>query len=369
MKGIKAWFGRCPRLHLWLGCAAALCAAFHLAKHSRPLMNFLAVQVAQPVKEALGALSALAPFSVAEVLIAAALGALALYLAALPGALLRRRTGRAALLYRRLAGLGAVLLSVYAALCLLWGVNYYADSFQQRAGIRTGPVSVAELTRTTAYFAAQLNETSAAVARDESGAFSVPRDAIYGEAAEIYRGAEARFPFLAMEDHTPKRVSFSRLMSAANFTGFFFPFTGEANLNDDSPACLLPATIAHEMAHQRGVASEDECNFLAVLACEESGSAVYAYSGWLFGFIHLSNALYSADPAAWEAVHAALDDRVRMDLAVNNAYWAQFSGPAADLSQDAYDGFLKSYGEQEGVRSYGAVVDLLVAWYGPRAAQ
>ena len=63
--------------------------------------------------------------------------------------------------------------------------------------------------------------------------------------------------------------------------GFFFPFTGEANLNVDSPECLLPATIAHELAHVRGVAPEQTANFVAILACDTSGDPLYAYSGYL----------------------------------------------------------------------------------------
>lgn len=67
-------------------------------------------------------------------------------------------------------------------------------------------------------------------------------------------------------------------------------------MNDDSPACLLPATIAHEMAHQRGIASEDECNFLAVLTCATSGNAVYEYSGYLMGFVHFKQRFVSGGP-------------------------------------------------------------------------
>ena len=152
--------------------------------------------------------------------------------------------------------------------------------------------------------------------------------------------------------------------SILGFTGVYFPFTGEANVNVDAPACLVPATIAHEMAHQRGIASEQECNFLAVLTCEMSGNAVYEYSGWLMGFIHLSNALYSVDPEGWAQLHGQLNDEVQADLRDNNAYWAQFESPAANVSQDAYDQFLKSYGESSGIQSYGEVVDLLVVYYG-----
>ena len=37
--------------------------------------------------------------------------------------------------------------------------------------------------------------------------------------------------------------------------------------------------------------------------------------------------------------------------------------PKGRLGEQVYDSFLKSYGQDLGVRSYGAVVDLLVAYY------
>ena len=271
---MRAFFQRHAVLHIWLLCALLTAAAFHLSKGNRMLMNALAEHVTGPVKETLGALCAAVPFSVAEVSLFAAAGILLLYLGALVGDLIRCPR-RGSLLYTRFLGLVCVGATVYSLFCLLWGVNYYTDGFQERSGLRVKEVSIEELQATTVYFAQKLNETSASVKRDEAGVFDADRNAIYDDAVQIYRGVEQEYPFLALRDHRPKRVSFSRLMSRTNFTGFFFPFTGEANLNDDSPACLLPATIAHEMAHQRGIASEDECNFLAVLTCATSGNAVY----------------------------------------------------------------------------------------------
>ena len=90
---------------------------------------------------------------------------------------------------------------------------------------------------------------------------------------------------------------------------------------------------------------------------------MYAYSGWLMGYIHLGNALYRADPEAWQAIRDSLPDTVLADLASNNAYWASFEGAAADASQKVYDTILKGYGQEDGIRSYGTVVDLLVAYY------
>ena len=71
------------------------------------------------------------------------------------------------------------------------------------------------------------------------------------------------------------------MMSYTNFTGFFFPFTAEANVNTDFPPALFASTVAHELSHQRGVAKEQEANFTAVLASLYYGDADYCYSSCL----------------------------------------------------------------------------------------
>ena len=152
-------------------------------------------------------------------------------------------------------------------------------------------------------------------------------------------------------------------MSAMNFTGFYFPFTGESNVNMDSPAMLLASTCAHELAHQRGIASEQQCNFLAVLACTRCDDANYHYAGWLLGYIHLSNALYRADREAWQEVRDSLPAEVLADLRCNSAYWSRYRGLTARFTQSLNDKMIRSYGDTLGTQSYGAVVDLLVGYY------
>ncbi len=184
----------------------------------------------------------------------------------------------------------------------------------------------------TADFARQLADGAGQVRRDENGCFAESREEIFAAATGVRRVYE-EFPCLRMEDQTPKAISFSTALSAMDFTGFYFPFTGEANLNVDSPASYLPSTIAHEMAHQRGIASEQECNFIAIAASTTADSAAYRYSGWLMGFTYLSNALYRADPEAWQSVRVLLPDTVVADLRDNSAYWAAFEGPVNDAAQ------------------------------------
>ena len=162
----------------------------------------------------------------------------------------------------------------------------------------------------------------------------------------------------------PKVFVSSRGMSYLDFSGFYFPFTGEANLNDESPAVYLPANICHELAHQQGIATEQECNFVAILAAiSEGNSTAYRYSGYLMGYVHLGNALYRTDPEAWQAIRDSLPDTVRADLRQNSVYWAQFHGLVNTAATKVYDGFLKSNGVADGVQNYGTVVDLLLAYY------
>ena len=50
----------------------------------------------------------------------------------------------------------------------------------------------------------------------------------------------------------------------------------------------------------------------------------------------------------------------RADLAANNAYWKQWEGPVKQTGEKVYTTFLQGYGQDLGMRSYGACVDLLV---------
>lgn len=350
----------CPARHVVLLVSLAWLAAYFLLRGNKAVMNALCRTLVRPWHAFAGKLFSGAPFSVTEwvILCLVTLGIVLLIL--LVVRLIRRRWSKA---YRT----GMTILSVSAALfalfCLWWGVLYYSDSFTEQSGLERRDISVQELETVTKYFAAQANALGEYVERGEDGVFTADKDAIFRRSADIYDGAEQIFPCLAAPAVRAKPVVLSRLLSYIHYTGFFFPYTAEANLNADSPVCLLPSTIAHELAHLRGVAREDEANFCAVVACMESGDDEYRYSGALLAYIYLGNALYSADYDAWKEVYSSLSENVRADLTANNAYWKQFETTAADVSERVYESFLQTYGDDRGMQSYGACVDLLTVYY------
>lgn len=365
-ENFRRFWNRFRKLHLWLTGNLILLLVFRLCRQSRAAISQLA-SLATAIRRGIGHVTYLMPFSVMEVLCVLLVLAVMGYLIGGAVWLLCAGGKRGQTLYRLLLGAVCAGLTVLTAFTYLWEPHFYVGSFQELSGITAQPVAKADLLAVTRYFADRAAETADGVERDETGLFAVDRDEILADSVHTYDAVSEEFPFLRFADFGVKPVYFSRVMSALDFTGIYCPYTGESNVNMDSPACLLPSTAAHELAHQRSITSEQECNFAAILACTTGTNPAYQYSGWLLGYIHLGNALYSVDPDAYLAIRDGLPDTVRRDLQDNNQYWAQFQNSTAKkVSNKVYEGFLKNYGEEDGLKSYGAVVDLLVAYYRER---
>lgn len=359
---MKAFLRRYRAQLRWLAGLAAFFAVYFPLRTCRGAMNWLCGRVILPLELALGRLCSVTSVSVAEVLILSGIFAAVFYLAWQVRCLIARpQKGQRAV--RMALTVLCAGLSIYAGFCLLWGVFYGADSFQDKSGLTARGGTVEELTALTERFAREVSAAGDQVQRDENSCFAVPRSEIFAEAMSAYDGVVQVFDCLKKPAVMPKAFVSSRGMSYLDFSGFYFPFTGEANLNDESPAAYLPANICHEMAHQQGIAAEQECNFVAIMAATSADSAAYRYAGYLMGYVHLSNALYRVDQAAWQTIRDSLPDAVRADLRQNSAYWAQFDGLVNTAATKVYDGFLKSNGLTDGVQNYGTVVDLLLAYY------
>ena len=361
-RGLTAMFFLCPAAHVIALLSACFTALFSAQRHDAKKMCFYSQRVVQPLHHALARLTAQLPFSLAEWLYAAAIAGTLVYILT-ELLFLVQRPERPKRLYRLLVRLAALVLGVYALFCLMWGVYYYGDDFIARSGLELREVSADELELTTLYFADLLNVYSDEVPRDEAGLCRTDRQAVLARSAGIFRTAERDFPCLSGPEVPAKGMFFSRALSIMDYTGFFCPFTAEASVNMDFPAALFAATVAHELSHQRGVAKEQEANFVAVLASLESGDPDYRYSACLFAYTHLANALAKVDRTALSMINAGLCSGVRADLSENNRYWAQFESPVQAVTNTVYEGFLQSYEQALGVRSYGACVDLLVSYY------
>lgn len=357
-----SFFKKYRALYIWFLAALTAALLFHILKGNKGLMTFIADNVTSHIKSFLMKISYLFSFSLAEPMVIIVVVGILIILIVYVCRIIRGGN-RLSSLWKLLLILTSGTLSIYSVLCFMFGVNYYADNFQNRSGIYSSECTVDELYELTVRFAEKASEYGKGIERNSENVFSVSQDDFFSESVYVYSDVEEKYPFLFQTSYVPKKLLLSKLLSYTNFTGFYFPFTAEANINSDAPDFLMPFTIAHEMAHQRGVASEDEANFVGILACITCGNDVYTYSGYLGGYIYLSNALYSANYELWQLARERLSDECIADLTYNSSYWSEYMTPVAKVSEAVYDDFLKSYGNESGTRSYGEVVDLLTAYF------
>ena len=178
-----------------------------------------------------------------------------------------------------------------------------------------------------------------------------------------YDKASLKYTKLKGNYGRPKGILLSNPMCYTGITGFYFPFTNEANVNMAEPASFLPFTTAHEMAHQRGFAKEDEANYIAYIACINHPDINFQYSGTLAALSYSFNALQKSDTEKYKKLILTCSKGVLNDLRYNQDFWESYSGPIEKMDDKINDTYLKSQNQQSGTKSYGEMVDLLLAEY------
>jgi hypothetical protein len=311
------------------------------------------------------AMSSWLPFSLAEVLLLTGIGAVLVNGARGLYGCLRRRRAIGNVLARGLSHAVTAGSLLLVAFVLLWGLNHARQPFAVLVGLQTRPVSKAALTLTVERLAQR-----AAAARPpgfDAGA-ALPRDwpRAVGDA---YAAAGQRWPMLQGPRPPLRSPWISPLMTLASTTGIYSPFTGEPHVNADVPALEQWFTACHEVAHLRGFAREDEANFIAWWVGSRAAEPQLAYACELLAFrcaLGVLGGVAGVDPAAARAICAQVP-LVMQDVRVIDAFWERQPAIQRTVTRVATftnNIYLQSAGHQDGVRSYGRMVDLLVAVLG-----
>ena len=249
------------------------------------------------------------------------------------------------------------------AFILLWGLNYSRLPFADMSGLEIKPTSAVELGELNQSLIVQANALRSTVEEDARGVFRISRgrDSVFNNAQVGFTNASDVYPQLGGMYGRPKGVMLSTLMSYAGISGVYFPFTAEANVNVAIPDVVLPSTTCHEMSHQRGFAREDEANFLAYVTCLVHPDPDFQYSGTLLALMHAMSALRKYDQETYLQLRQEYGEGLKRDLADLGRFWEQYEGPFERLSNRINDTYLKANGQEDGVQSYGRMVDLLLA--------
>ena len=246
-----------------------------------------------------------------------------------------------------------------------FGMAYQGTGLEDKLDLDRRDVSVEELEETALILVEQVNALADEIDFRKSDFSVMPYSLseLNDKLLEAYRKVDDEIPYLQTLNSRLKPVINSELMSHAHITGVYTYFTGEANLNMVFPDYTLPYTAAHELAHQRGIAREDEANFIAFLVCIASDDPYIQYSGYLNMFEYVVSALNSVDTAKNQAVFGELDRRAYFEEVSYAEFYAKYRhSKVSTVSNAVNDTYLKLQGTP-GAKSYGMVVDLAVAYY------
>ncbi|MDF2804807.1 MAG: hypothetical protein K0S61_4712, partial [Anaerocolumna sp.] len=261
---------------------------------------------------------------------------------------------------------------VYFFYTVVCGVNYHRYPFAQIAGLVVEESSEQDLYHLTLSLSEKAGELREALAQQdgtisENGQIKVNKTGwkeVATTANQSFNKMASSYPELGGKYSLAKTVYFSEFMSRMEITGIFWPFTMEANVNIDAPEYSTPATICHELAHQRGFMREDEANFIAYLVCKQSEDLLFQYSGVMLALTYASNQLYKQNIDLYQQLRATYTVDMNTDLREEYYYWAKFEDTViSTVSNTMNDSYLKANSQQDGVKSYGRMVDLLLAEY------
>ncbi len=311
----------------------------------------------------LSRLTGLFPFSLAELVVILVILLIFVAVISFLRELIYRNRQRSKIVSNYLKTALLLLSFTYFVFIFIWGLNYHRMPFSYIVNLDIRPSSIKELSALCADLIERGNTLRDAVVEDKDGVMQLPKGKsdMLLRAQLGYTKASKDIRALGGTYGRPKGVIFSKTMSYMGISGIYFPFTAEANVNIDIPDAMLPSTTCHEMAHQRGFAREDEANYIAYLTSTIHPDADFQYSGVLLALLHSMNALYTHDPDGYIRLKALYSKGLQRDLGDLSAYWKQYEGPIERATTKVNDAYLKSNMQEDGVHSYGRMVDLLLA--------
>ncbi len=343
-----------------------------LARCSRAFSDWYVGHIFPYLSSLWSRISGAFPFSVGEVLICLAVIIGVPGLLAFPCLMIFAKRHRQAIACIYGQVIGWILTWLFTVLTLHFFILYQCTPFGDRYYPNAPDTySASEIRPVAERMIAEINAAALDVSRDENGDF-IMTDDLLTEAKAAMASLGETYPQFAGYYPDAKGIHFSYVMSHQYILGIYYPFTMEANYNRDICPINLPNTVCHEYTHLKGNILEDEANFLAFLACMESDSSDFRYSGYIQAMEYMLDVIDQIDTDG--SLAAQISPLVRNDLYefVPEDYWEEEENQLPELIPEdtvtevattILDTSLKINGVEDGQMSYGRMVDLLLDYY------
>ncbi len=258
----------------------------------------------------------------------------------------------------------ATLSVVYFVFNVLWGFNYYRLPLYKSLEIET-QYTTQELIETTQRFIKISNEMHRSLGFADSTKVSIPysQDEIIERSVNGYQNLKTVHPFLSYSPASIKKSTWSLLLTYMGYSGYYNPFSGEAQVNSLIKNYKFTVVSCHEQAHQIGYAAENEANFIATVASLHNDDEYFRYSGYIFALRYLVNEVARRDIEKYEELLSQINPGILASYKEMRDFWDAYKTPLEGLSKAFWDTFLKANNQEKGLMSYSYMVALVVNYY------
>ncbi len=323
--------------------------------------DFFNMYMTAPIRQALAQASSIVPFSISESLLFAS--PLCLVILVKRGIKNAKISGKDTVKF--ILKVFSLVLIIFITFVWTYSSGFHNSSIDKQLGLKTEKLSKEDLYKASVTIVETLNELSDEVLYDNTGASVMPYGyyKLSAKTYEAYSLYEKNYGAIINFRSIIKPIILSEPLTYTHISGIYTFFTGESNVNVNYPDFIVASSAAHEMAHQRGVARENEANFVAFVVLAESDDSFLKYSAYLNVYSDVMNALYSADKDLYFEVYSILDDRVKGDLKSYSEFFDKYrDSVASEVSGNINNSYLQANGQKDGIKSYGMIVDLTCAF-------
>lgn len=249
----------------------------------------------------------------------------------------------------RLLNIGLIL---YISFKILWGLNYSRPSISTQLGIKDQKYKVEELVKLANFFINQLNTLEPQVNTTKPYTLNELR----AMAVDSYHSYSLQNPFFTYRAPAVKSVLNNWIVTKVGIEGYYNPVSGEANINTKLVPWVLPFVTCHEIAHQIGVAREDEANLVAYLVGLHSKDPNLRYSVSYNMLRYILFEIRFKSPDDYLLLRDTINPRLLARLKAENLFWKQYNGKMSNYMGAAFDKFLKLNRQKRGIKSYQNIV-------------
>ena len=252
-----------------------------------------------------------------------------------------------------------LLQVVYVVFYLFWGLNYFRPSAAKRMGLQDTSYTLNDVKTVTTMLIDSVNACKAALRNQDT--LQTNRE-IYRKAVYAVNRMEVSKNFPAIHPGV-KSSLLTWLLNYIATSGYYDPFTSEAQINYQMPVFLRPFVACHEMSHQMGFGAEDEADFAGFITGISSHDRLLRYSAYYEGTAEFMHAISRRDTVMFKELKTRISKPVLADFKTDRLYWKSFEGKAGTLSGIFYDHFLKANNQPHGIKTYNRMIRLCMAWY------